>query len=178
METSSAASRIQANLQDLFSADLAAGDAYIRFQLTSDMSALLSMSQVQESLVVPAEKITPLPSLPESVIGIMSSRDRVFCVFDLAQTLSLPSRLVALQQYQVIVLDVSKLVSAEQELYVGLAVERLQGITRLASEQVNLSTDSFPHAIALYLQGSVIKEDQITPILDLKKVTKILTLNS
>ncbi|MGF1541456.1 MAG: chemotaxis protein CheW, partial [Pleurocapsa sp.] len=91
MIISSAASRIQANLQELFQANLAPGDAYIRFQLTSDMTALISMEQVQESLVIEAEKITPLPCMPESIIGIMNSRDRVFCVFDLAQLLSLNS---------------------------------------------------------------------------------------
>ena len=116
--SSSPASRIQANLQQLFKAKLAPGDAYIRFQLTSETTALWSMEQVQESLIVEANRITSLPNMPESVIGIMSSRNRVFSVFDLAQLLTLPSRLIAPRQYQIIVLQTT----CKQPIYIGLAV--------------------------------------------------------
>ncbi len=82
METFNAATRVQANLKDLFQANLSPGKAYIKFQLTEDLTALLSMKQVQGSMIIPADKITPLPSMPEPVMGMMSSRDRVFCIFE------------------------------------------------------------------------------------------------
>ncbi|MDJ0649689.1 MAG: chemotaxis protein CheW [Xenococcaceae cyanobacterium MO_188.B19] len=171
MTTSSAASRIQADLQELFKADLAPGDAYIRFQLTSDMTALLSMKQVQESLIVETEKITTLPSMPESVIGIMSSRDRVFCVFDLAQFLALPSRLIAPRQYQIIVLQTT----SKQPIYMGLAVYRLQGILRLPTAQILRSLESFPSNIAPYLEGVVQEEETMIPILEFNRISETLT---
>ena len=171
MATSSAASRIQANLQELFQAKLSPGDAYIRFQLTSKMTALLSMEQVQGSLVVEADKITPLPNMPESVIGIMNSRDRVFCVFDLAQLLSLPSSLITPRQYQIIVLQTVD----EQPIYIGLAVTRLQGIVRLPTEQINSSLDAFPANIASYLCGAVSEEKTTIPVLEFNQISKALT---
>ena len=171
MTTSSAASRIQANLQELFKANLAPGDAYIRFQLTPDMTALLSMRQVQESLIVEAEKITTLPNMPESVIGIMSSRDRVFCVFDLAQFLALPSRLIAPRQYQIIVLQTT----SKQPIYMGLAVNRLQGIVRLPTEQILRSLEAFPSNIAPYLEGAVQEDASMIPILEFNRISVALT---
>ena len=78
MSTSSPASRIQAKLQELFEGKITSGDAYIKFKLTSEITALLSMNQVQESLIVEAAKITPLPSMPKYTIGMINSRDRVF----------------------------------------------------------------------------------------------------
>ncbi len=171
MKISSPASRIQANLQELFKAKLAPGDAYIRFQLTSDMTALLSMEQVQESLVVEAEKITPLPGMPESVIGIMNSRDRVFCVFDLAQLLTLPSPFIAPRQYQIIVLQTN----SEQPIYIGLAVTLLKGIVRLPTEKIKSSLDAFADRIAPYLCGAVQEEETINPILDFNSISEALT---
>lgn len=176
MTKSSPASRVRANLQDLFKENITPGDAYIQFQLTSEMTALFPMEQVQESLVVEADKITPLPSMPKSVIGIMSSRDRVFCVFDLAQLLTLSSRLISPRQYQIIVLEVSELADSDcQKLHLGMAVKRLQGITRLTSEQINSELDSFPEPIISYLQGCAIKENQLTPIFNLSKLINSLT---
>ncbi|MDJ0572034.1 MAG: chemotaxis protein CheW [Pleurocapsa sp. MO_192.B19] len=172
MTKSSPASRIQANLKELFKGDLTPGDAYIRFQFASDMTALLSMEQVQWSLVIEAEKITPLPSMPESVIGIMSSRDRVFCVFDLAQLLTFSSRLTASHQYQIIVLQTN----SEQPIYLGLAVTHLQGIIRLPMpEIIQPSLAAFPAKIAPYLSGAVQEEEAIVPILDFDRILKALT---
>ncbi|MDJ0681356.1 MAG: chemotaxis protein CheW [Xenococcaceae cyanobacterium MO_167.B52] len=171
MTTSSPASRIQADLQELFKADLAPGDAYIRFQLTSNMTALLSMKQVQESLMVEAEKITTLPTMPESVIGIMSSRDRVFCIFDLPQLLQLSSSLIVPRQYQIIVLKTN----SEQPIYVGLAVTLLQGIVRLSTEKIKSSLDAFPSQIVPYLCGAAQQQETMIPILDFNTISEALT---
>lgn len=132
MQKDSAASRIQANIQELFKSNLAAGEAYIRFQLTADIKALLLMEQVQESLIVETDRITALPGMPSSIIGVINSRDRVFCVYDLPHLLNLPTTLIGAQQYQIVVLEISQPQSEEQKLHVGLAVEQISGITRLS----------------------------------------------
>lgn len=165
---SSAASRIQANLQDLFKANLSPGDSHIRFQLTSDITALLSMKQVQESLVIDAEKITTLPSMPESAIGIMSSRNRVFCVFDLAQLLGLPSPLGSPRQYQIIVLQNS----SEPNIYIGFAVSKLQGIIRLSAEQIKSSLEGVSSQVIPYLCGTVEKSQTTNFILDFNRIVE------
>lgn len=176
MTPSSPASRIQSNLKELFKAKLTPGDTYIRFQLTSDMTALLSMEQVQESLIIEADKITPLPSMPESVIGIISARDRVFCLFDLAQLLAMSSQLVFPRQYQIIVVNISDLIaSAHQKLYLGLAVEQILGITRITFAQINSAKDYFTSSLTPYLQGCVTQDDQTIPVLNLAKLAQVAT---
>jgi twitching motility protein PilI len=174
MTTSSAASRIQANLGELFTANLAPGDAHIRFQLTSETTALLSMEQVQESLVVEAERLTPLPKMPSSVIGMISSRDRVFCVFDLAELLGLSSQSIARREYQIIVLQTT----SERPICIGLAVGRIQGITRLTKEQIQPPSDALPPQIAPYLCGAVEREETMIPIFDFDRILEALTTAS
>ena len=177
MKTSSPASRIQANLQELFQGKLTPGDAYIRFQLTSDITALLSMEQIQESLVVETEKITPLPNMPRSVIGIMSSRDRVFCVFDLAQLLALPSSLISPRQYQVIVVEVAEILYSQQSIYCGLAVAHLQGITRVTPEQLQSPPPDLAPSLASFILGCLGGEKPQELLLDLKAIAKPLSLD-
>ncbi|MGL5835541.1 MAG: chemotaxis protein CheW [Waterburya sp.] len=163
MSTSSPASRIQANLQELFKGNVASGDAYIKFQLTPEINALLSMAQVQESLIVESEQITSLPTMPNSFVGMMNSRDRVFCVFDLAQLLALPSELVNSRQYQVIVLQTI----SEPSILIGLAVRQLQGIVRLPVEQIQSSLDDAPVNLAAFMAGMALERGNKIPILEL-----------
>ena len=168
MQTSSAASRIQANLQDLFKANLSPGESHIRFQLTSEITALLSMEQVQESLVVNADKITALPTMPESVIGVMSSRNRVFCVFDLAQLLDLPSPLGSPRTYQVVVLQTT----GESPIYIGFAVARLQGIVRISENKIQSATKN--SELTSYIYGEAIVEEVAFPILAINRILKVV----
>ncbi len=177
MSTSSPASRIQAIVPELFKANLSPGHSYIRFQLTAEMTTFLAMEQVQESLIVDPEQITLLPSLPESVIGIMSSRNHVFCVFDLAQMLMLPSRLISSRKYHIIVLQTSQLtLSQEPKLHLGMAVDRIQGITRLTSEQIQSPRDSFPSSLTPYIRGSVIEAEKQILVLDTQAIIKAATI--
>ena len=169
METfnaASKASKIQASLQDdLFRTDTSHQEAYIRFQLTKELPALLSMKQVQGSMVVQANQITFMPSMPASVIGITSSRTRVFCVFDLAQLLGFPTELISPRQYQIIMLQ-----TVEKQIYFGLAVIKLQSVMRLATEQISWSVDGFPSQIVPYLSGAVIEAKSTIPILELQSI--------
>ena len=171
MSNKSAIAKVQNNLNELFQSNLAPGDAYIKFKITSDVTALLSMVRVQESLFIEARKITPLPSMPESVLGMMSSRDRVFCVFDLAQVLQLASRSTPPRQYQIIVLQTV----SEQPVYFGLAVTQLQGIVRLSKQQIQTFLDGVPSHIVDYLSGVVREEETTMPILKLDLVIAALT---
>ena len=170
MSNNSAIAKVQTNLSQLFQSNLTPGDAYIKFQITSNVTALLSMERVQESLFVEAKKITPLPSMPSSVLGIMSSRDRVFCVFDLAQLLKLPSWSIPPRQHQIIVLETQ----SERSIYIGFAITQLQGIMRLSPEQIQ-SARSFSQAIDPYLDGLLQTETTTIPILSFDLILNTLS---
>ena len=168
MSASSPASRIQAHLQELFQKNSVSGNPYIKFQLTPEITALLSMERVQETLIVEAVQITPLPSMPESVIGIMNSRDRVFCIFDLPRLLTLPYSSLTPRQYQIVVLQTN----SETPIYLGLAVNNIQGIMRLTSEQIGSSTDAISPELVRYVSG-VVNSD--TPVLEFDRILDSIT---
>jgi positive phototaxis protein PixI len=78
--TSSLGTKLQELLPSLFESSQITGEVFLRFELIPDMSVLFAMADVQESLLVPAEQITLIPNMSESVIGLMGSRNHVFCV--------------------------------------------------------------------------------------------------
>lgn len=177
MSTSTPLSRLQELLPQLFQANQLRSEPYLRFQLTAEMTALFSMEQVKESLLVDAEQITPLPNLPDPVIGIVSSRNHVFCVIDLAQLLMLPSVVTSSQRYHIVVVGVSQSLSqpaSESELLLGIAVERIQGITRLNSSKLQSPIANFPASLTPYLRGCV--GDEQTPVLDVRAIANALSL--
>ncbi len=172
--TPSSRSRLQELLPELFQSPKLQGDPYLRCELIPEVSVLLSMEYVQESLLVPGEKITPLPNMSPFVLGLMNSRDRVFCVLNLADLLGLSSPSTSAREYHMIVLRVSELMSqqstSEQKLLLGMVFHQIQGVTRAMSEQMRSPQGNFPSSLTPYLGGEVISKGQHLPVLDLAKI--------
>lgn len=185
MSTSTSLARLQQLLPQLFQGNSPEGKAYLRFQLTTEIAAAISMEQVQESLLVGSEKISPLPNLPEAVIGIMSARNRIFCVFDLAQLLMLPSTLISAREYHTIVVrvnadnlpadsfqsDNNSALLDERELFLGIAVDRIQGIVRFTADKLQSPELDFPAHLAPYLCGAVIEDGNQLLVLDIESIS-------
>jgi positive phototaxis protein PixI len=176
MSTPNSLSRLEQLLPQLFEASLPEGDPYLRFQLTADLIVSISMKQVQESLLVEVGNITPLPNMSASVIGMMSSRDRVFCVVDLAQLLLLPSTLASARKYHIIVVKVTDTtlvddrIDSPQETYLGFAVNYIQGITRITSEKIQPPRDNFPICLTDYICGAVVESAQELLVLNIEAI--------
>ena len=170
---SSAVAKVQASLDQLFKSNIVSGDAYIKFQLTTGVSALFAMTQVQESLIVKAKQITTLPNMPPSAIGAMNSRDHVFCVFDLAQLLGFSTRLNNSRQYQIIVLQTT----TEPQVNVGFAVANLQGISRFSQEQIYLSSENIVDNLHDRISGVVQQDENTIPILALDSILSSMNSN-
>ena len=135
------------------------------------------MKRVQESIILSIDKITPLPNMPESMIGIMNSRDRVFCVFDLPQLLGLPSSLASPREYQLIVVE--DLVSNSQEsktLFIGFAVPRVLGITRLESEAFHMPQE-ISERLKSFILGSPKDVDPSLVVLDETAIFKAASVD-
>jgi positive phototaxis protein PixI len=156
MTTNTTITRLQQLLPQLFQPVQVIGDPYLRFQLTTELPMLLSMEKVQEALVIPSHSISPLPNLPTFAIGLMNARDRVFLVIDLAQLLGLPPLPINPQQYQIIVIQSSAIETEnpESQKYLGLAVQRVRGVTRFQAEQLQSLAGDFPSCLTPYLLGS------------------------
>ncbi len=170
----SSLSRLQELLPQLFEAPQVQGEPYLRCQLTPQISGLVSMEFVQESLLVPGEQITFLPNMPSFVMGLMTSRDRVFFVIDLPHLIGLSSPCSLLQSYQIIVLRISPLMSPitnpNQELFLGLVVPRIQGVMRVISEVMATPQESLPQSLFPFIQGTIKEGENILPILNLVPV--------
>jgi len=181
MSQTSSISRLQELLPQLFQSTQLPGDLYLRCQLTPEVTALLSMAYVQESLLIPGEQITPIPNMSPSVVGLINSRDRVFCTIDLAQLLGLSSPLAYSRQYHAVVIRVSQFIdqqsTSEQTLLLGLVVNRIQGIIRVMSEQMRSPQENFLPTLTPYVQECVVDKDQQLPILNTGAIVKALHLD-
>jgi twitching motility protein PilI len=167
MSESTSLARLKELLPQLFQPIQISGDSYLRFQLTSELPALLSMTQVQEAVLVPANAVTPLPNMPAFVLGLMSSRDRVFCVVDLAQLLELPPMPLNLREYQVVSIYLPATIPEETGgKCLGLAVRRVRGSMRFEAEQLQPVFGEFPECLTPYLSGCMVEAEERTLVLD------------
>jgi positive phototaxis protein PixI len=160
MSTPSSISRLQELLPQMFQATQLPGEVYLRFQLTNEITALLSMDCVQESLLVPSGQITPLPNMAEPVLGLMSSRNHVFLAIDLAELLGWRSLSVYSQNYHIVVVRV------EGELLLGIAVKCIQGMTRLMPEKIHSSVSEFASNVRPYIRGYAMEREEKLLVLD------------
>jgi len=168
--TQSVSAKIEANIQDLFQAKLTTGESYIRLRITPEISTFLAMDKIQESLIVGAERISPIPNMPESFIGIMNSRDRVFSVFDLALLLKLPTPLFSPREYQVVVLETN----SAKPIYIAFAVAGLQGMIRVAKEQISTSMEQVPTEIAPFALGCINHQESVVPLIEFEAILDTL----
>jgi positive phototaxis protein PixI len=169
MTTNTTLSRLQQLLPQLFEPSVIAGDPYLRFQLTTEIPALLSMDRVQEALLVPASSISPLPNLPDLAIGMMNARDRVFCVVDLGQLLGLPSLPVNPRNYQIIIIDFRALGTESRdgsEKYLGLAVHQVAGVARFETTPLPMLAADCPASLEPYLLGSLTEKNRQISVLN------------
>jgi positive phototaxis protein PixI len=139
--------RLHQLLPQLFQPVAVSGDSYLRFQISPEIPALLSMERVQEAVLVPANLISPLPNLPEFAIGMMAARERVFCVMDLGQLLGLPPLPMNPRTYQVIVIH------AATGQWLGLAVGQVLGVKRFEAQQLKPWTQEVPHGLQRHIDG-------------------------
>ena len=187
MTTNTTLTRLQQLLPQLFQPLEISGDLYLRFQLTPEIPALLSMERVVEALLVPATAISPLPNLPSMTIKMMNSRDRVFCVVDLGQLLGLPPIAINPRDYQVIAIDlptpIVRVASLEENRVgdaaarssgkcLGLAVRQVRGVARLETSQLQASVGDVPECLTPYLVGSFIEDDRRSVVLDADAIAK------
>ncbi len=170
-------------LPQLFSSETIEGDSYLKFQLTSELSALIDLSHVQESLVVANREITAIPNLPEYVLGLMTSRSQVFLAIDLAHAMELPPEAINYREYQVIVVK-TNIAEAEMNLptdrlnepyLLGLVVRRILGVSRIGNRNFDEVEVDFPSAIISLVKGTIQQQETKSLLIDIQKLidTKI-----
>lgn len=133
-------------------------DAYVTFQLDQQTPAVLAMKHAQEVLVVPVGRITPMPNMPECVLGLLNRHSRVLWVINLAQMLKLQPIAPITQQYTIVIIKVG-------QVPLGLIVQEVQGVMRFKPDSIQSSPGIIPSNIAPYLEGCILQQKQILLVL-------------
>ena len=148
--------------------------SYLRFRLSDSQLGLLAMDRVRESLLLDAEKITPIPNMPLPCLGLMSSRDEVFPVINLSLALELQKTTQSARQYQIIVIDTQP--QSNESSLLGLIIPQVQGVNRFKQVEV---TDIAPESnvnIKAAVQGVLTLEEEQLWILDASQLNKLQSL--
>ena len=135
------------------------GEPYLRLQLDSQTQAVLPMGQAQEVLVLPAERITPIPNMPDCVLGLLNQRSRVFWGIDLPQLLGLSPLEPHAHQYNLAIINV-------EDVPLALAVGEVKGVMRIAPDGIRSPVGTVASSLAPYLRGYVLKEEEILLAVD------------
>lgn len=99
----------------------AMGDAYLKFEISQGIQAVLPMRQVQEVLVLPPQRLTPMPNMPACILGLTNRRTHVLWVADLANLLEIGALDPSPQQYDLVIVR-------SHGVSVAIAVKQVDGI--------------------------------------------------
>lgn len=147
----------------------ASGEAYLRFELCPQTSAVLFMRYVQEAMVLPARRLTPMPNMPACMLGLMNRRSRVLWVVDLAQMLGLGLLDANTQQYSLVLVQVGTIA-------LGLAVQQVEGITWINPDRIQPTIGQVVPALVPYLRGCVVQQQEqkqeMLLVLDAEKIAQ------
>jgi len=155
--------RLKELLPQLFNTEKLEGDYYLRFQLTNEISGLIELKYVQESLTIKGDRITAVPNLPDYVVGLMSSKNQVFLAIDLAHLIGLSPETVNSRQYQTIVVqidDAEDNVQSDDLNLFGLTVKNIEGINRITSDRFLTLTDDIPDSLKPFVKSAVLQESK------------------
>lgn len=139
------------------------GEAYLRLQLDAQTQAVLPMQQIQEVLVVPAERLTPIPNMPEWVLGLLNQRSRVFWAIDLPCLLALSPPVQQAQEYNIAI-------ARSGNTPLGLVVQKVQGAIRLSEAAIQSPVGNVAPGLVPYLRGCVLQQSEILLVLDAEAI--------
>ncbi|MEM8614252.1 MAG: CheW domain-containing protein, partial [Cyanobacteria bacterium P01_H01_bin.105] len=116
---------------------------YLKFDLLTDMTALLPVDQLAAVLKIEAAQITAIPHLPSWIMGVYNWRGEILWITDLGHLVggaSLHQQPMLPTHYNILLLEQS---FAEQRYHLGLAVHQVEGI-----ELCSLDSIQSPSAIS------------------------------
>ncbi len=109
--------------------------------------------------------ITPLPHVPDFVLGVMNLRGNVVTVVDLRAILGLPVDTQSRSSHNVIV-------HFEGER-IGLAVDRIADVVRAPLDRIDELPANFENIDARFLQGVYAMEEELLLILDVHEALMV-----
>ncbi|HEY9696041.1 MAG TPA: chemotaxis protein CheW [Trichocoleus sp.] len=129
------------------------GDAYLKFQLSPHLSAVMSMQHIQEVLLLSTQRVTPMPSMPACVLGLTHRRSRVLWIVDLAQLLGVAHRQTYVQQNSLIIVQIGTVL-------LGFVVHQVESMAWFPPEAIQSPIGQVSASIVPYLRGYILQTHQ------------------
>jgi len=139
------------------------GLPYLRIQIDRDTPAVIPMEYAREVLVVPSKRLTPIPNMPDCVLGLLNQRSRVFWIVNLAQILELSSSEKYTQNHHIAIVQVNNIA-------LGLRVNQVKGTVRLESDGIQSPNNKVPSHLIPYVKGCIALKNEILLILELQAI--------
>ncbi len=146
-------------LPDLFNPQQRTGESFLRLQITPELTVAIALDWVEETRLVMAQDLTPIPNMPSHVLGLISTKGQVFWLLSLAQLLGLPPEQENLQRYEVAIIRAFVGADQPEELFLGLAVQQIKGSIRLGVKEFVPIDDTVAPTIAPFLIGYAAKAE-------------------
>lgn len=141
------------------------GDPYLKVQLGAQTIALFTMQHVQEALVLPVQRLTPMPNRPGCLLGLANRRSRVMWVIDLGRMLGLTPLQAMVQQHSVVIVQVGP-------MPLGLAVQHVHGLSWVQAETIQPPPGQLATSLVPYLQGCVLQHREVALVLDTEAIVQ------
>jgi purine-binding chemotaxis protein CheW len=122
------------------------GELHLRFYIPSGTEFALPATGIREVLSPSPDRITPVPNVSPLLLGTLNVRGRVVWVADLGQFLGDAATLNTDRQ------EISVIAVEDQDILLGLAVDRVVGMEWLDVEQLQLPANP-PDSVAPFLKG-------------------------
>ncbi len=133
------------------------GELHLRFFLGSNDEFALPAIGIKEVMQQPPDRITAIPNASPLLLGTINLRGQVIWVADLGQFLGDKSYLNTDRP------EIPVIAIEEQEIMLGLAVDRLGDMDWLDLEQLTGATNA-PDQIAPYVQGEWVQGEGEIPL--------------
>jgi len=148
-------------------------DSYLKFQLTQQTGAVLSISHTQEAIVIPVTSVTAIPNMPPCILGLMNWRSHIIWVVDLPKMFNLESLDYRLRQYNIIIIQIKSMI-------VGVVVQEIQGTTKFTVDDIRSPVGQVASSLVPYLCGCIVQQEEILLVLDAVHIlqSEILRINS
>jgi twitching motility protein PilI len=122
------------------------GELHLRFYVTSGNEFALPAIGIREVISRSPDQITPIPNVSSLLLGTLNVRGRVIWVADLGQFLGEAASLNTDRP------EISVIAVEDQDIMLGLAVDRIIGMDWLDIDEVQMPTN-VPDSMAPFLRG-------------------------
>ncbi len=143
------------------------GELHLRFYITSGSEFALPATGIREVLSPSPDRITPVPNVSPLLLGTLNVRGRVVWVADLGQFLG---DTVPLNTDKP---EISVIAVEDQDIMLGLAVERIVGMDWLDVDHVQMPT-AVLDSVAPFLRGEWVLDGKANRYLRLLDQVAIL----